>query len=314
MKKDSKIYVAGHTGLIGSAIVRKLKSLSYSRILAKTHAELDLTDRKKTELFFAKQRPEYVILSAARVGGIHANNTYPAEFIYQNLMIQTNVIDLAWKYKVKKLLFLVSSCVYPKICPQPMKEESLMTGPLEPTNEPYAMAKLAGIKMCQAYGRQYGTCFKTVIPANIYGINDHFDENGHVLAALIAKFHTAHVQGEKSVTVWGTGKPIREFFYVDDLASACAFLIKKKNVDDVVNIGGGRETSIAELAELVGTTIGYKGKIIFDTSKPDGNPRRFLDSSKIAALGWKAKTPLEEGLAITYAWYKALLANKKKSK
>lgn len=305
MKKDLKIYVAGHTGLIGSAIVRKLRSLSYSRILAKTHSELDLTDRNKTERFFAKEKPEYVILAAARVGGIYANNTYPAEFIYQNLMIQTNVIDLSWKYKVKKLLFLVSSCVYPKICAQPMKEEYLMTGFLEPTNEPYAMAKLAGIKMCQAYGRQYGVNAISAIPANIYGINDHFDENGHVLAALIAKFHIAMVKGEKSVIVWGTGKPIREFFYVDDLADACVFLMKKKHVDDVINIGSGGKTSIADLAQLVKATVGYKGKIIFDTSKPDGNPKRQLDSSKITSLGWKAKTPLEKGLQITYDWYKS---------
>lgn len=314
MKKNSKIYVAGHTGLIGSAIVRRLKSLSYTRIVTKTHADLDLTDRGKVERFFAKEKPEYVILAAARVGGIHANSTYPAEFIFQNLMIQTNVIDLAWKYNVKKLQFLVSSCVYPKVCPQPMKEEYLMTGALESTSEPYAMAKLSGVKMCQSYSRQYGVNFKTVIPANIYGINDHFDENGHVLAALIAKFHMAQVKGEKSVTVWGTGKPIREFFFVNDLADACVFLIKRREVDDVINIGGGRETSIAALAELVKTTIGYKGKIIFDTSKPDGNLRRFLDSSKITTLGWKAKTPLESGLKATYNWYKTFLADKKKNK
>jgi GDP-L-fucose synthase len=304
MNKTSKIYVAGHTGLIGSAILRKLKAGGYRNILTKTHAQLDLTRRQDVERFFAKHKPEYVFLAAARVGGIHANKTFPGEFIFQNIMIQAHVLDLARQYKVKKLLFLTSSCVYPRICSQPMKVDSLFTGALEPTNEAYGMAKLAGIKMCQAYNRQYGTNFITVIPANVYGVNDHFDENGHVLAALIAKFHQAKTKGEKSVVVWGTGKPKREFFYVDDLADAGLFLMRSYQSSEPINVGIGRETSIAQLARMIGKTVGYKGQIVFDTTKPDGNPRRWLDSGKIFNMGWKPRFPLADGLAITYDWYK----------
>jgi GDP-L-fucose synthase len=311
VKKSSKIYVAGHSGLIGSAIVRNLKTSGYPRILTKTHKALDLADRKKVDQYFSKIRPEYVVLCAARVGGIKANDTYPAEFILQNLTIQNNVIDLAWKYRVKKLLFLVSSCVYPKKCAQPMCEGSLLTGPLEPTNEPYAIAKLAGIRMCQAYNRQYGTQFISVIPANVYGINDHFDENGHVLAALINKFHHAFVNNLTKVTIWGTGKPKREFFYVDDLAEACILLLKKKKFPEVINVGIGQETSIYQLAQKIKKISGFKGDLVFDKSFPDGNPRRLVDSENFSKMGWKAKTSLDEGLQLTWDWYMKNVARKK---
>ncbi len=311
MNKKSRIYIAGHTGLIGSAIVRKLKARNHANISTQTHRALDLTDRKKVDRFFLKERPEYIILSAARAGGIKANNTYPAEFIFQNLSIQNNVIDLAWKYQVKKLLFLVSSCVYPKKCPQPMREESLLTGPLEPTNEPYAIAKLSGIKMCQAYNRQYGTKFISVIPANVYGVNDHFNENGHVLAALISKFHQACVNNSKKVVIWGTGNPKREFFYVDDLAEACILLLKKADCPDVVNVGIGLETSIAQLARKIKKISGFKGELIFDQKYPDGNPRRLLDAGKFSVTGWKAQTSLDEGLQLTWNWYIENIARKK---
>jgi len=311
VNKTSKIYVAGHSGLIGSAIVRNLKTSGYSQIFTRTHKALDLADRKKVDHFFSKVQPEYVVLSAARVGGIKANDTYPAEFIFENLSIQNNVIDLAWKYRVKKLLFLVSSCVYPKKCAQPMCEESLLTGPLEPTNEPYAIAKLAGIRMCQAYNRQYGTQFISVIPANIYGINDHFDENGHVLAALINKFHHASAKNSNMVNIWGTGIPKREFFYVDDLAEACILLLKSKDCPEVINVGIGQETSIAQLARKIKKLSGFKGNLFFDTSHPDGNPRRLVDSSKFSRMGWQAKTSLDEGLQLTWDWYMKNIATKK---
>ncbi len=306
MDRNARIYVAGHTGLIGSAVVRKLKSLDYKNIITRTHKEMDLKERNKVAEFFKKEGPEYVFLAAARVGGIYANSTFPAEFIYENLMIQTNVIDLSYRYGVKKLLFLASSCIYPKMCKQPMREEYLLTGPIEPTNEAFGIAKLAGVKMCHAYNRQYGTNFVSIVPANVYGINDHFDEDGHVVASLIKNFHEAKVRGNESVTIWGTGRPKREFFYVDDLAEACMFLMDRYNESEPINVGTGLDTSVAELAELVKRTVGFKGNISYDTTKPDGNPARLLDTSRITALGWKPKTTLEEGLRITCQWYKNL--------
>ena len=303
MQKRDKIYVAGHTGLIGSALVRRLKSLSYDNVVTRTRNALDLTDRKKVEQFFLQEKPDCVILAAAKVGGIHANNTYPAEFIFENLSIQNNVIDLAHRSGVKKLLFLASSCVYPKLCAQPMQEQDLLTGAIEATNEPYAIAKLAGIKMCQAYQRQYGANFISVIPANVYGMNDHFDENGHVLAALIEKFYLARQQKLEDVVIWGTGKPKREFFFVNDMADACIFLLNNYDQPDVINLGTGIETSIAELAGQIKKVMRFDGALRFDTSKPDGNPRRLLDSSKIKALGWEASTSLEKGLQLTCEWY-----------
>ena len=306
MKKNSSIYVAGHKGLIGSAIMRKLKLQGCKNIITRTHKELDLADKRKVESFFTKEKPEYVFLAAAKVGGIYANNAYPAEFIYQNLMIQINVIDLSYKYDVKKLLFLASSCIYPKTCKQPMKEEHLLTGPIELTNEAFAVAKLAGIKMCQAYNRQYRTNFISVIPANVYGINDRFDENAHVVSSLIKNFHEAKIKAQEGVTIWGSGKSKRDFLYVDDLADACLFLMKNYNSSEIINVGTGVETSIKELAELVRQITGFKGKTIYDTTKPDGNPRRFLDSSKIKALGWEPNIVLNKGLRLTYNWYKEL--------
>jgi GDP-L-fucose synthase len=311
MNKNSRIYIAGHTGLIGSAVVRKLKLLGYSRILTRTHKSLNLIDRNKAERFFAKERPEYVVLAAAKVGNIQANNKFPAEFIFENLSIQNNVIDLAWKYRVKKLLYLGSSCAYPKKCSQPMQEESLLTGLLEPTNEPYAIAKLAGIKMCQAYHKQYGAKFISAIPANVYGINDHFDENSHVLPALIEKFHQASLNNSRNVVIWGSGKPKREFFYVDDLAEACVFLLKRYNDPEVINVGVGEDTSIAQLACKIKQISEFRGDIIFDKSYPDGNPRRSLDSSKISTAGWKARTSLDEGLQLTWDWYLQKMAKEK---
>jgi len=304
MELDAKVYVAGHKGLIGSAIVRKLRSLGYEGIITRTHKEMDLTERDKVLKFFEKETPEYVFLCAARVGGIYANSTYPAEFLYENLMIQTNVIDLSYRYGVKKLLFLASSCIYPKMCKQPMREEDLLTGPIEQTNEPFGIAKIAGIKMCEAYNKQYGTNFISIVPANVYGVNDHFVEDGHVVASLIKNFHEGKVKGNESVTIWGTGRPKREFFYVDDLAEACIFLMDQYNESEPINAGTGLDTSIADLAELVKRTVGFKGNISYDITKPDGNPARLLDISRITALGWKFKITLEEGLRMTYDWFK----------
>jgi len=303
MNKKSKIYVAGHKGLIGSAIVRKLNRLSYKNVVTRTRKALDLSDSKKVERFLSKERPEYIILAAAKVGGIHANCAYPAEFIYENLAIQNNIIELAYRIKVKKLLFLTSSCVYPKFCKQPIKEDYLMTGVIEPTNEPYAVAKLAGIKMCQAYNKQYGANFISVVPANVYGINDHFNENGHVVAALIEKFYQAKKNNSKSVSIWGTGRPKREFFFVDDLADVCIFLLKNYNQANLINVGTGQETSIAQLARRIKKISGFHGELVFDKLKPDGNLRRKLDNSKISAMGWEAQTGLDEGLTITWEWY-----------
>lgn len=304
MDRNAKIYVAGHTGLIGSAVVRKLKSLGYKNIITETHKEMDLAERTKVAEFFKKESPEYVFLAAARVGGIYANSTYPAEFIYENLMIQTNVIDVSFRCGVKKLLFLASSCIYPKMCGQPMKEEYLLTGPIEPTNEPFGMAKLAGVKMCQAYNRQYGTNFISVIPANVFGVNDHFSEDGHVIASLIKKFHEAKIKENRVVTVWGTGKPKREFLYVDDLAEACIFLMDRYQENEPINVGTGVDTTVSELAELIKDVTGFNGFIHYDHTKPDGNPIRLLDIKRINAIGWFPKVPLEEGLRIIYDWYR----------
>jgi GDP-L-fucose synthase len=304
MDRNANIYVAGHTGLIGSAVVRKLKSLGYKNIITETHKEMDLTERTKVAEFFKKESPEYVFLAAARVGGIYANSTYPAEFIYENIMIQTNVIDLSYRCGVKKLLFLASSCIYPKMCGQPMKEEYLLTGPIEPTNESFGMAKLAGVKMCQAYNRQYGTNFISVIPANVYGVNDNFNEDGHVIASLIKKFHEAKIKENQVVTVWGTGKPKREFLYVDDLAEACIFLMDRYQENEPINVGTGVDTTVSELAELIKDVTGFNGFIHYDHTKPDGNPIRLLDIKRINAIGWFPKVPLEEGLRIVYDWYR----------
>ena len=305
MKPDSKIYVAGHRGLAGSAIARRLMAGGYSNIVHRTHAELDLTDQKTVRAFFESEKPEYVILAAGKVGGIYANNTYRAEFIYQNLMMECNVIHASFEHEVQKLLFLGSSCIYPKHAPQPMKEEHLLSGVLEPTNEPYAIAKIAGIKMCASYNRQYGSNFMSVMPTNLYGPGDNYDlKNSHVLPALIRKIHEAKTQGAKEVIVWGSGAPKREFLYSDDLADACVFLMEKYNASDVgefVNIGVGREITIRELAELVADVVGFRGMLVFDGSKPDGSPRKLLDVSRLQALGWQAKTGFREGITKAYS-------------
>ncbi len=301
---DSKIYVAGHNGLVGSAIMRKLESEGYTNIITRRFEELDLTDQKATREFFEKERPEYVFLAAAKVGGIHANNTYPADFIYINLMIECNVIKAAHEFGVKKLLFLGSSCIYPKMAPQPIKEEYLLSGYLEETNEAYALAKISGLKMCQYFNKQYGTNFISVMPTNLYGPNDNFDLNtSHVLPALIRKFHEAKTSNAPYVEIWGTGKPRREFLYVDDLADACLFLMKNYSGNDFFNIGTGEDVTIKELAELIGEVVGYKGELRFDTSKPDGTPRKLLDVSRIHRIGWRHKIELKKGLEMTYEWF-----------
>ena len=307
LNKGNKIYIAGHNGLVGSAIKRKLEQAGYTNLVCRTSSELDLRNQTAVAEFFAEERPESVFLAAARVGGIYANSTYPAEFIYDNLAIQTNIIHSAYRYGAKKLLFLGSSCIYPKFAPQPIKEEHLLTGILEPTNEPYAIAKIAGIKMCESYNRQYGTNFISVMPTNLYGPDDNFDlENSHVLPALIRKVHEAKVQGRNEVEVWGTGNPKREFLYVDDLADACVFLMENRNYNDIgsfVNIGTGEDLTIRELAFLVKTVVGYTGDLVFDRSKPDGTPQKLLDVARINALGWRASTPLEQGIRLTYKWF-----------
>ena len=304
LTKESKIYVAGHRGLVGSAIVRKLEAEGYDNLLLRTSSELDLRDSSAVKYFFESERPDYVFLAAAKVGGIWANGHYPADFIYDNLTIQLNIIHNAYLYGVKKLLFLGSSCIYPKFAPQPMKEEHLLTGTLEPTNEPYAIAKIAGIKMCESYNRQYGTNFMPVMPTNLYGPNDNFDlENSHVLPALIRKFHEAKVNGEPSVVVWGTGSPRREFLHVDDLADACLFLMRNYDDSELINIGIGEDLTIKELALLVKDVVGFEGELVFDESKPDGTPRKLLDVSKLNSLGWKAKIGLREGIEDTYRWF-----------
>lgn len=303
MNRSSRIYVAGHRGLVGSAILRRLESEGYTNLVVRTSKELDLTRQAEVEAFFQKERPEYVFLAAAKVGGILANNTYPADFIYNNIIIQANIIHASHQNKVRKLLFLGSSCIYPKHAPQPIREEYLLTGVLEPTNEPYAIAKIAGIKMCQSYNRQYARNFISVMPTNLYGPFDNFDlETSHVLPALIRKFHEAKA-AMQPVVLWGTGRPRREFLYIDDLADACVFLMKRYDGSEIVNIGVGEDISIAELATLVKEIAGYEGDIIYDTSKPDGTPRKLLDVSRLRSLGWKAKTGLREGIAKTYEWY-----------
>ncbi|MFP5081189.1 GDP-L-fucose synthase family protein [Pedobacter sp. JCM 36344] len=298
MEKQSKIYVAGHNGMVGSAIVRKLKSEGYTNIITRSSKELDLRNQLAVSEFFQKEKPEYVFLAAAKVGGILANNVYRADFLYENLMIQNNVIHSAYQNEVTKLMFLGSSCIYPKLAPQPLKEEYLLTGELEQTNEPYAIAKIAGIKLCDAYRTQYGCNYISVMPTNLYGPNDNYDlHNSHVLPALIRKVITAKSNKEETVTIWGTGTPKREFLYVDDLADACFYLMETYNESGLVNVGVGADVSIMELAQLVSKTVGYKGEILTDTTKPDGTPRKLMDVSKLNAQGWKAKISLAEGIA-----------------
>lgn len=305
MDKKSKVFVAGHRGLVGSAIVRALEADGFTHIIKKTRQELDLTNSVAVSEFFATEKPDYVFLAAAKVGGIHANNTYPAQFIYENLCIQNNIIHSSHVNKVKKLLFLGSSCIYPKHAPQPMKEEHLLTGELEPTNEAYAIAKIAGIKMCQSYMKEYGDTFISVMPTNLYGPGDNYDlQNSHVLPALIRKCHEAKQRGEKTLEVWGSGKPKREFLHADDLADACVFLMQTYSKPDIVNIGVGDDISIKDVANLIKEIVGFDGELVFDAKKPDGTPRKLLDVSKINKLGWKAKISLKVGLENTYLDYK----------
>ena len=304
MNLTSKIYVAGHTGLVGSAIMRSLKAQGYSRFLLHTIEELDLTRQSAVDDLFKQEQPEYVILAAAKVGGIHANNTYPADFIYMNLQLETNIIHSAYKYGAKKLCFLGSSCIYPKHAQQPMKEDYLLDGKLEPTNESYAIAKIAGIKMCQAFNRQYGTNFISVMPTNLYGPHDNFDlQSSHVLPALVRKFVDARKSEAPSVSVWGTGSPKREFLFVDDLADAIVFLMNHYDNSEIVNIGTGKDISILDLANMIKEEVGFQGGIEFDSTKPDGTPQKLLDVAKINQLGWEAKTPLREGIQKTIQWY-----------
>lgn len=304
MKKNAKIYIAGHNGMVGSAIIRNLEGKGYHNILTKDFEELNLTRQSDVEEFFNQEKPEYVFLAAAKVGGIYANNTYPAEFIYDNLMIEANIIHAAYKNNVKKLLFLGSSCIYPKLAPQPIKEEYLLTDSLEPTNEAYAIAKITGVELCKFYRRQYGVDYISVMPTNLYGINDNFDlKNSHVLPALIRKFHEAKLNNEKEVVMWGTGEPMREFLFVDDLADACVYLMNNYSEESHLNIGTGEDVKIKELAEIVKNVVGYEGKIINDLSKPDGTPRKLLDVSKLHATGWHHKISLSEGIKTVYDWY-----------
>jgi GDP-L-fucose synthase len=309
MDKKSKIYLAGHRGLVGSAIKRKLESKGYSNLIFRTHGELDLTNQQAVNEFFEREKPEYVFLAAAKVGGILANNTYPAEFIYENLMIEANIIHASYRNGVKKLLFLGSSCIYPKLAPQPLKEEYLLTGPLEETNEAYAIAKIAGIRLCKHYNQQYVTNFISVMPTNLYGPNDNFDlETSHVMPALIRKFHEAKVKNEPEVVIWGTGKPLREFMHVDDMADACVYLMEKYNTGDIgefVNIGVGKDITIGELSEVIKEIVGFEGTIRKDLSKPDGTPQKLLDIAKLSSLGWKAKISLRDGIEQTYEWYQS---------
>jgi GDP-L-fucose synthase len=309
MKLESKVYVAGHRGLAGSAILRRLASTGYSNIVTRTREELDLVSLPAVERFFATEKPDYVFLAAARVGGILANTTYPVEFLRDNLYIELNIIQAAFRHGVKKLLFLGSSCIYPKFAPQPIREESLLTGELEPTNEPYALAKIAGIKLCQAYNSQYGANFISIMPTNLYGPGDNFDlRTSHVLPALMRRFHEAEERNDPSVTVWGSGTPRREFLHVDDLADACVYLMNTYSGSAIVNVGVGEDISISELAELIRDVVGYRGRIQYDTTKPDGTPRKLLDVSKLHDLGWEASITLREGLEQTYAWYRTTYA------
>ena len=304
MERDSKIYVAGHKGLVGSAIVRNLNSKGFRNIITRTHQQLDLIDQQQTRKFFSEKRPDYVFLAAAKVGGINANATCPADFIYQNIQIQNNVIHYAHEYKVKKLMFLGSSCIYPRTCPQPIKEEYLLSGYLEPTNEAYAIAKISGLKMCQFYKKQYGDNFISCMPTNLYGPNDNFDlETSHVLPAMIRKFHEAKTNNIPYVEIWGSGKPLREFLHVDDMADACVFLMDNYDGEEHVNIGTGEEISISELARLIGAIVGYEGEILFNTQKPDGTPRKLTDASKLHEIGWRHSIKLKDGIRQTYEWY-----------
>ena len=313
MNLNDKIYIAGHKGLVGSAFVRQLKSRGFTNLLMLTHQELDLANQVQVQNFFTQESPDYVILAAAKVGGIHANNTYPADFIYQNIMIEANVINSAYKNKVKRLLFLCSTCIYPKAVEQPMREDVILTGVLEPTNEPYAIAKITGIKLCESYNRQHGTDFRSVMPTNLYGINDNFHpENSHVIPALMQRFHQAKVNNDAEVEVWGTGNAIREFLYVDDMVEASLFVLEldeqiyKTNTQPMlshINVGTGKDTTIREMAETMKQVVGYEGKIIFDATKPDGAPRKLINITRLKKMGWEYSVDLEEGLKKTYAWY-----------
>jgi GDP-L-fucose synthase len=313
MDFKDKIYIAGHRGLVGLAIVRQLKSRGFTNLLMRTHKELDLTNQVEVQNFFLQEKPDYVILAAAKVGGINANNTYPADFIYQNMMIEANVINSAYESKVKRLLFLGSTCIYPKAVEQPMREDALLTDVLEPTNEPYAIAKIAGIKLCESYNRQYGTDFRSVMPTSLYGVNDNFHpENSHVIPALMRRFHEAKVNNDAEVIVWGTGNAMREFLYVDDMAVASLFVLKldektyKTNTQPMlshINVGTGKDVTIREMAETMKQVVGYEGNLTFDTTKPDGSPRKLIDVSRLSNMGWKYSINLEDGLKKTYKWY-----------
>jgi len=313
MHLDDKIYIAGHRGLVGSAIVRQLEARGFTNLLMRTHKELDLINQAQVQNFFQQEKPDYVILAAAKVGGIHANNTYPADFIYQNTMIEANVINSAYENKVKRLLFLGSTCIYPKAVEQPMREDALLTDVLEPTNEPYALAKISGIKLCESYNRQHGTDFRSVMPTNLYGINDNFHpENSHVIPALMRRFHEAKVNNDTEVVVWGTGNAMREFLYVDDMAQASLFVLEldeqiyqanTKPMLSHINVGTGKDVTIREMAETMKEVVGFKGKLIFDTTKPDGAPRKLIDVSRLSNMGWNYTVNLKEGLSKTYKWY-----------
>lgn len=304
MDKNAKIYIAGHNGMVGSAIHQNLKSKGYSNLLMRSSSELDLRDQHQVKHFFEKEQPEYVFMAAAKVGGIQANNTYRADFLYENLAMQNNVIHFSHSHGVKKLLFLGSSCIYPKMAPQPIKEEFLLTGLLEPTNEPYAIAKIAGLKMCEAYWDQHGCQFISAMPTNLYGYNDNYDlDNSHVLPALVRKFHEAKVKSQDHVVVWGSGTPKREFMFSSDLADACVFLMQEYDRKDFVNVGVGEEITIGELARLIKEIVGFEGDIVYDLSKPDGTPRKLMDSSKLFDLGWRPKVPLKKGIQLAYSDY-----------
>jgi len=313
MDKSDKIYIAGHRGLVGSAIVRQLEERGFTNLLMRTHEKLDLTNQAAVKNFFTQEKPDYVILAAAKVGGIYANNTYPADFIYQNMMIEANVINSAYENKVKRLLFLGSTCIYPKAVEQPMCEEAILTDVLESTNEPYALAKIAGIKLCESYNRQHGTDFRSVMPTNLYGVNDNFHpENSHVIPALMRRFHEAKVNGDAEVVVWGTGSAMREFLYVDDMAEASLFVLEldektyqanTKSMLSHINVGTGKDVTIKEMAEAIKEVVGFKGNLTFDTTKPDGSPRKLIDVSRLSSMGWNYSVSLEEGLKKTYNWY-----------
>lgn len=302
MERDAKIYVAGHRGMVGSAIVRQLSELGYTNVVTRRHGEVDLVNQQAVTDFLAQEKPDFIFMAAAKVGGIHANNTLRAEFLYQNLMIETNVVHAAWQAGVERMLFLGSSCIYPRDCPQPIREDYLLKGPLEQTNEPYAIAKIAGVKLCESYNRQYGTKYVSAMPTNLYGPNDSYDlNNSHVLPALIRKTHEAKLSGDRELVVWGSGKPMREFLYVDDMADACIFLMENGISDGIFNVGTGEDVTIRELAETVMNVVGFEGTIVYDSEKPDGTPRKLLNVDKMKALGWSASTRLSDGIARAYA-------------